>query len=119
LSFQSLTRWLQKLREDADRNVVVMLVGNKYDLQEPRAMSTREGVGLAKNENLVFIETSVLDATNVQESFTRLITEIVHQRSKPELDKGQRRKSPRNGQSESQSPRHPGRASNRRDAADF
>jgi small GTP-binding protein len=88
LSFQSLTRWLQELRENADGNIVVMLVGNKCDLQELRAVSTEEGVGLAKNENLLFIETSALDATNVQQSFTRLITEIVHRLSKPDLDKG-------------------------------
>jgi GTPase SAR1 family protein len=69
-------------------NIVVMLVGNKCDLQELRAVSTEEGVGFAKNENLLFIETSALDATNVQESFTRLITEIVHRLSKPDLDKG-------------------------------
>jgi small GTP-binding protein len=78
LTFQSLTRWLQELRENADSNIVVMLVGNKCDLVETRAVSTDEGVGLAKAENLLFIETSALNATNVQESFTKLITEIVH-----------------------------------------
>jgi small GTP-binding protein len=87
LTFQSLPRWLQELRENADGNIVVMLVGNKCDLQELRAVSTEEGVGFSKNENLLFIETSALDATNVQESFTRLITEIVHRLSKPDLDK--------------------------------
>jgi small GTP-binding protein len=85
LTFQSLTRWLQELRENADSNIVVMLVGNKCDLQELRAVSTDEGVGFAKTENLLFIETSALDATNVQESFKRLITEIVHKLSKTDL----------------------------------
>jgi small GTP-binding protein len=85
LTFQSLTRWLQELRENADSNIVVMLVGNKCDLQELRAVSTDEGVGFAKTENLMFIETSALDATNVQESFKRLITEVVHKLSKTDL----------------------------------
>jgi small GTP-binding protein len=82
LTFQSLTRWLQELRENADSNIVVMLVGNKCDLQELRAVATDEGVGFAKTESLLFIETSALDATNVQESFKRLITEVVHKLSK-------------------------------------
>jgi GTPase SAR1 family protein len=64
-----------------------MLVGNKCDLTELRAVSTEEGVGFAKSENLLFIETSALDATNVSESFTRLMTEIVHRLSKTELAK--------------------------------
>jgi small GTP-binding protein len=85
LTFQSLTRWLQELRENADSNIVVMLVGNKCDLQELRAVATDEGVGFAKSESLLFIETSALDATNVQESFKKLITEIVHKLSKTDL----------------------------------
>jgi small GTP-binding protein len=82
LTFQSLTRWLQELRENADSNIVVMLVGNKCDLQELRAVATDEGVGFAKTESLLFIETSALDATNVQESFKKLITEVVQKLSK-------------------------------------
>jgi small GTP-binding protein len=85
LTFQSLPRWLQELRENADSSIVVMLVGNKCDLQDLRAVSTEEGIGFAKKENLLFIETSALDATNVHQCFTRLITEIVHRLSKPEL----------------------------------
>ena len=62
-----------------------MLVGNKCDLAENRAVSTDEGMGMAKQENLLFIETSALNATNVQESFSQLITEIVHRLSSNDL----------------------------------
>jgi small GTP-binding protein len=87
LTFQSLTRWLKELRDNADSNIAVMLVGNKCDLQELRAVSTDEGVGFAKSENLLFIETSALDSTNVTESFTRLMTEIVRRLSKADMEK--------------------------------
>lgn len=85
LTFNSLSRWLQELRENADSNIVVMLVGNKCDLQELRAVSTEEGVEFSKSENLLFIETSARDSTNVQESFTTLITEVVRRLSKNDL----------------------------------
>lgn len=85
LTFTSLSRWLQELRENADSNIVVMLVGNKCDLQELRAVSVEEGMGFSKNENLLFLETSAREATNVQESFTQLITEIVHRLSKQNI----------------------------------
>ena len=88
LTFNSLSRWLQELRENADSNIVVMLVGNKCDLQELRAVSKEEGTGFAQSENLLFIETSARDATNVQESFTTLITEIVHNLTKQNLAAG-------------------------------
>jgi small GTP-binding protein len=77
LTFSSLARWLRELRENADPNIVVMLVGNKSDLAEKRAVSVDEGIGFGKSESLLFIETSARDASNVQEAFTTLITEIV------------------------------------------
>jgi small GTP-binding protein len=82
LTFSSLGRWLRELRENADPNIVVMLVGNKSDLAEKRAVSTDEGVGFSKSESLLFIETSARDASNVQEAFTSLITEVVKKLAK-------------------------------------
>ncbi|KAH0785312.1 ras-related protein RABA2a-like [Histomonas meleagridis] len=87
LTFSSLSRWLQELRENADSNIVVMLVGNKCDLSELRAVTTEEGIGFAKSENLLFIETSARQSMNVQEAFTTLITEVVHRLSKNDLSK--------------------------------
>ena len=89
LTFGNLKKWLSELRENADSNIVVMLVGNKCDLQELRAVSTDDGVAFAKDENLLFIETSAKDATNVNDSFTKLITEIVHRLSKQNLAAGE------------------------------
>jgi GTPase SAR1 family protein len=85
LSFTSLSRWLSELRENTDPNIVVLLVGNKSDLAERRAVATEEGVGFSKSESLLFIETSARDASNVQEAFTRLITEVVHKLAKKDL----------------------------------
>jgi small GTP-binding protein len=85
LSFSSLSRWLQELRENADPNIVILLVGNKSDLAENRAVATDEGVGFSKSESLLFIETSARDASNVQEAFTLLITEVVKKLDKKDL----------------------------------
>lgn len=35
-------RWLKELRDHADSNIVVMLVGNKSDLRHLRAVPTEE-----------------------------------------------------------------------------
>jgi small GTP-binding protein len=85
LSFTSLARWLSELRENADRNIIVLLVGNKSDLAEHRAVATDEGIGFSKSENLLFIETSARDASNVQEAFTLLITEVVRKLTKKDI----------------------------------
>jgi small GTP-binding protein len=76
VSFKNLARWLKELRDHAG-TVPVMLVGNKNDLTQHRSISEQEGIKLAESEHLLFIEASASDATNVEEAFTRLITEII------------------------------------------
>ncbi|KAG1374992.1 hypothetical protein G6F61_008854 [Rhizopus arrhizus] len=66
--------WLTGARECADPNAVIMLVGNKADLSESsREVETEEGRSLAEEEGLLFIETSALDATNIDTAFNALI----------------------------------------------
>ena len=41
-TYQNVTRWLKELRDHADSNIVIMLVGNKSDLKHLRAVPTDE-----------------------------------------------------------------------------
>ena len=81
-SFENVEKWLQELREHADSNIVVMLVGNKIDLRNQRAVPAEDGSRLAKERSLAFIETSALDFTNVEQAFERILTEIYNNQSK-------------------------------------
>jgi small GTP-binding protein len=85
LSFRALGRWLGELR-GADPKIVVMLVGNKCDMAELRVVSVEEAVSFANSQNLLFVETSAKEATNVGESFTRLLTAIVDRYYKTGFD---------------------------------
>lgn len=54
-----------------------MLVGNKSDLSETsRAVPTEEGGALAEQEGFLFVETSALDATNVDKAFETVFNTI-------------------------------------------
>lgn len=53
-----------------------MLVGNKSDLRHLRAVPTEEAKQFASENNLSFIETSALDASNVELAFQNILTEI-------------------------------------------
>ena len=75
-TFESVERWLTELKDYADSKIVVMLVGNKCDLRDEREVSVEEGTAAAAKFGLSFIETSALDATNVDESFRRVLEEI-------------------------------------------
>ena len=42
VTFESVPRWLSELRENADDNIAIMLVGNKSDLEHLRTVSTED-----------------------------------------------------------------------------
>ncbi|RVD80641.1 uncharacterized protein DFL_008535 [Arthrobotrys flagrans] len=76
ITYENVTRWLKELRDHADSNIVIMLVGNKSDLRHLRAVTTDEAKAFAAENHLSFIETSALDASNVELAFQNILTEI-------------------------------------------
>ncbi|KAE9615614.1 hypothetical protein Lal_00017095 [Lupinus albus] len=76
ITFQSVSRWLHELQSHCDTSVAMMLVGNKCDLENIRSVSVEEGKSMAETEGLFFMETSALDATNVNKAFEIVIKEI-------------------------------------------
>ncbi|GFY98287.1 RAB GTPase homolog A4D [Actinidia rufa] len=87
-SFDHMARWLEELRGHADKNIVIMLIGNKCDLGSLRAVPTEDAQEFAERENLCFMETSALEATNVESAFMTVLTEIYHIISKKTLASG-------------------------------
>jgi len=75
-TYVNVTRWLKELRDHADSNIVIMLVGNKSDLKHLRAVPTEEAKAFSAENGLSFIETSALDASNVESAFQTILTDI-------------------------------------------
>lgn len=75
-TFEHIPRWLEELRGHADKNIVIMLIGNKTDLEDQRAVLTEDAKEFAEKEGLFFLETSALQATNVEAAFSTVLTEI-------------------------------------------
>ena len=46
-TFEGVGRWLKELRDHADSNIVITLVGNKSDLKRLRAVPTDEAAAFA------------------------------------------------------------------------
>ncbi|CAM0950864.1 unnamed protein product [Alopecurus aequalis] len=84
-SFDHMARWLEELRSHADKNIVIMIIGNKSDLGTLRAVPTEDAKEFAERESLYFMETSALEATNVENAFTTALTEIYRTVSKKNL----------------------------------
>lgn len=88
-SYDNITRWLNELRDHADTNIVICLVGNKKDLRHLRQVSTDDAKQLCTAEKLFFIETSALADSNVTIAFETILKEIYHNVSKRQLESTQ------------------------------
>lgn len=77
-SYEDVEKWLKELRDHADTNIVIMLVGNKTDLKHLRCVQTSDALTFATNEGLSFTETSALESMNVEAAFQDILTEIYH-----------------------------------------
>ncbi|KAF5200786.1 Ras-related protein rab11d [Thalictrum thalictroides] len=88
-SFDHIPRWLEELRSHADKNIVIILVGNKSDLENQRAVPTEDAKEFAQKEGLFFLETSALEATNVENAFSTVLTEIFNIVNKKTLVAGE------------------------------
>ncbi|SCV04596.1 LAME_0H19680g1_1 [Lachancea meyersii CBS 8951] len=85
-SYENCNHWLTELRENADENVAVGLIGNKSDLAHLRAVPTDEAKNFAQENQLLFTETSALNSANVDQAFRELITAIYQMVSKHQVD---------------------------------
>ncbi|KAH7566879.1 hypothetical protein ACOSP7_023574 [Xanthoceras sorbifolium] len=88
-SFDHIPRWLEELRSHADKNIVIILIGNKSDLEDQRAVPTEDAKEFAEKEGLFFLETSALEATNVESAFMTVLTEIFNILNKKNLTAGE------------------------------
>lgn len=84
-TFDNVLRWLRELRDHADSNIVIMMAGNKTDLNHLRAVASEDAEGLAEREGLSFLETSALEALNVEKAFQTILLDIYHIISKKAL----------------------------------
>eukprot|EP01132_Coremiostelium_polycephalum_P008646 gene8646-10643_t len=76
ISFKNVTRWLNELREMAEPDILIMMVGNKSDLELSREVPTKEAQAFAESNKISFLETSALNSNNVNQAFERLLTDI-------------------------------------------
>lgn len=85
-SFDHVARWVDELRAHADASTVIMLIGNKADLVDSRAVPTEDALEFAQTQNLFFFETSALSGDNVEPAFLKLLHEIHDVVAKKALD---------------------------------
>jgi Ras-related protein Rab-1A len=75
-SFNNVKQWLSEIDRYASDNVNKLLVGNKCDLTESRAVSYETAKAFADEIGIPFMETSAKDSTNVEQAFMAMASSI-------------------------------------------
>jgi len=76
-SFEEVTKlyeWVMRVKEN--KSVPFVLVGNKCDLEDKRAISVEKGEQMAKSMGLLFFETSAKTGLNIEKAYTELVRQI-------------------------------------------
>lgn len=78
VTFENLKTWMKEVCDGAHSDAVIMLVGNKSDIVGKRVVPEDEGRQLAEENDMLFMETSALESTNVDMVFQTLLTKMYY-----------------------------------------
>ncbi|XP_043492027.1 ras-related protein Rab-37-like isoform X1 [Polistes fuscatus] len=80
-SFDNIRAWLSEIREHANEDVVIMLLGNKSDCGQERVVKKEDGERLAQEYKVPFMETSAKTGLNVELAFLAVARELKARKS--------------------------------------
>ena len=64
--------WMNLVKENGPKKIIMYIVGNKYDLLEKEVVKEEEAREYARNENVSFWLTSAKDSTGIDELFDEI-----------------------------------------------
>ena len=75
-SFENVTKWLGQLEKFGEQNCIKIIIGNKCDMNHLRQVTVDEGKDFAEKHGMAFMETSALNATNIELAFSTILQNI-------------------------------------------
>ena len=75
-TFENIDNWLLDLKTNGDKDILIILIGNKSDLIDKREVSKEEAELKAEQFNIAFLETSAKSGENIDKAFTEIVEQI-------------------------------------------
>jgi len=84
ISFNSIKNWYADVIKNMDKQpkMIGYIFGNKSDLVDERKVQESEGLALAKELNLEYIETSAMTGNNVEYAFYKIAEAVINKHLK-------------------------------------
>ena len=94
-TFDNIDKWISDLKLNGDKNICIVILGNKSDLDDKREVSKGDGIKKSEMYKTAFLETSALNGDNIGKAFDEIIEQIIQNNKsffednyKKEMDKG-------------------------------
>ena len=75
-TFDHIANWIDDIHRHTPPDLPIILIGNKSDLAQRRKISREQAIDLAQELGISYMETSALNASNVETAFTMLVKNI-------------------------------------------
>ena len=75
-SFDNIQDWINEVKNQVSNKVLLVLVGNKIDLEKERIVNYDEGKKFAEDNDMLFIETSALNGNGINQLFNMCCNDI-------------------------------------------
>jgi len=75
-SFENIKNWIEDCKKHSPKTLLLILIGNKIDLEDQRIVSYEEGSNYAKKNGMLFFETSAKTGKNINEVFYQSCEDI-------------------------------------------
>ncbi len=76
ITFDHVDKWVSELKEYANEDVIIFLVGNKSDLEKQREVSTEMASRYATSRGFIYFETSAKNGDNIHMAFEQIARKI-------------------------------------------
>ncbi|MBD3406608.1 MAG: GTP-binding protein [Candidatus Lokiarchaeota archaeon] len=76
-TFMHLDGWKDEAYENVGKEIPLVIVANKVDLEDARVVTTEQGQAYAEEHGFLYAESSALTGENVEEAYKKLCTVMI------------------------------------------
>ncbi|MHA1577166.1 MAG: GTP-binding protein [Candidatus Thorarchaeota archaeon] len=76
-TFLNIDRWKEEAFENTGQEIPIVVVANKIDLVDSRAVAKKDGKTYAKENGFIYVESSALTGENVEEAYMKFCKKMI------------------------------------------
>jgi len=81
-TFNDLKKWIKDIKNYGEKNIQIIIVGNKLDLLKQRKVTQSQAINFCNENNYKYIEASAKDGTNLLKIFEELTFDLATKHQK-------------------------------------